>query len=960
MTLRNSLCALVALWLVPAAGAQSLILTGAFDGPLTGGVPKAVEIYVADDIADLGLYAFGSANNGGGTDGAEFIFPSGDSASEGDFITLASEVDGFTAYFGTAPTYDAGAAAGINGDDALELFFDADGDGDFSNAIVIDTFGEIDVDGNGTAWEYLDGWAYRQDGTGPDGGTFELASWTFSGVDANDGETTNDTAAMPFPLGSYQAGTTTEPETYTALLRGENEVPAVETMARGGATAVLDGTMLTVTGTYAGLSGDYLFAHLHRGAAGENGPVAYTLTSTAVSTTEGNFLAGDNTFMVTETFADSVRAGLVYVNVHSDPNPGGELRGQLLQEAQALPFALSGDNEVPPVTTTASGFGTVTLDGATLTLEGAFSGLNRDYLFSHVHAGAAGANGPVVLTLDAAVGDDGRSGQWDAMMNTFELSPAFADSVRAGLAYVNVHSEAFPSGEIRGQIGFEGENMPVTLAEARAAGVGATVTVVGTVTRAQGDFTYIQDETAGLTVRQTSGAFADAVADGTIAPGVELLVTGELSEFNSLLQINGDDLSDFTVGATGDVPEAQVVTLAELAANGEAYEAELVAVDEVAFADEGTFASSTNYAITDPSDGSNAVALRVVSADDTEIDGTEIPELALVTAVVGQFSSSDPAVGYQLLPIQEGDVAAIVTLTVGDARAAGVGATVRTEGTVSRAMGDFTYIQDETGGLTIRQTSGAFFDAVADGTIAPGVTVTVTGELSEFNSLLQINNDALTSFEIGEAGDAPEPQMVTPTELNTNGEAYEAELVMVVDLLFSEPVGTILEASTNYAGTDVFGDGATLAMRVVSADDTELDGREVDGEFITATGIVGQFSSSDPAAGYQLLLIKNDDVAFSFIDSAEGDEALELALFAPAPNPATTSARIGFSLAEAGEATVAVYDALGRRVAVLADEALAADRYERRLDTARLAAGVYVVRLVTEAGVMQQTLTVVR
>ena len=85
----------------------------------------------------------------------------------------------------------------INGDDAIELFF---------NGAVIDVFGDINVDGNGQPWEYLDGWAYRVAQTGPDGSTFALGNWTFSGVDALDGETNNGTAATPFPIGTYFLG----------------------------------------------------------------------------------------------------------------------------------------------------------------------------------------------------------------------------------------------------------------------------------------------------------------------------------------------------------------------------------------------------------------------------------------------------------------------------------------------------------------------------------------------------------------------------------------------------------------------------------------------------------------------------------------------------------------------------------------------------------------------------------
>ncbi len=78
----------------------------------------------------------------------------------------------------------------------------------FQNGVVVDVFGDIDVDGIGQAWEYTDGWAYRVDGTGPDGSTFVLGNWTFSGPNALDGETTNDTAAIPMPIGTYSSTVT--------------------------------------------------------------------------------------------------------------------------------------------------------------------------------------------------------------------------------------------------------------------------------------------------------------------------------------------------------------------------------------------------------------------------------------------------------------------------------------------------------------------------------------------------------------------------------------------------------------------------------------------------------------------------------------------------------------------------------------------------------------------------------
>ena len=87
---------------------QDLVLTGVVDGPLSGGVPKAIELCVLNDIADLSDYGVGAANNGGGSDGEEFTFPAGP-VSAGTFLYVASEAVGFEAFFGFAPGYTSSA-----------------------------------------------------------------------------------------------------------------------------------------------------------------------------------------------------------------------------------------------------------------------------------------------------------------------------------------------------------------------------------------------------------------------------------------------------------------------------------------------------------------------------------------------------------------------------------------------------------------------------------------------------------------------------------------------------------------------------------------------------------------------------------------------------------------------------------------------------------------------------------
>ncbi|HSJ84757.1 MAG TPA: ExeM/NucH family extracellular endonuclease [Acidimicrobiia bacterium] len=215
------LISLLPLGVLPAAATTGdLVITGVIDGPLTGGLPKAVELYVANDIPDLSIYGVGSANNGGGTDGEEFTFPA-DSAVAGDFIYLATEVTGFTEFFGLAPDYTHGGAVSVNGDDAIELFM---------NGVVVDVFGEIDLSGTGQPWDYLDGWAYRVSGTGQDGTTFTLGNWTFSGPNALDGESSNATAASPFPLQSYTEDPPPPPPPPASILINEvdSDTPGVD------------------------------------------------------------------------------------------------------------------------------------------------------------------------------------------------------------------------------------------------------------------------------------------------------------------------------------------------------------------------------------------------------------------------------------------------------------------------------------------------------------------------------------------------------------------------------------------------------------------------------------------------------------------------------------------------------------------------------------------------------------
>lgn len=131
-------------------------------------------------------------------------------------------------------------------------------------------------------------------------------------------------------------------EEFAADLSGDAEVPPVTTDATGSATVGIpdDESSIDFDVTWENLSGPATMAHIHYGAADEAGPVMIWLSEVGVS--DGSYespisgSAGEAAFMPVEggpqSFAEALQAirdGNTYVNVHTEANPGGEIRGQL-------------------------------------------------------------------------------------------------------------------------------------------------------------------------------------------------------------------------------------------------------------------------------------------------------------------------------------------------------------------------------------------------------------------------------------------------------------------------------------------------------------------------------------------------------------------------------------------------------------------------------------------------------
>ena len=113
--------------------------------------------------------------------------------------------------------------------------------------------------------------------------------------------------------------------------------------------------------------------------------------------------------------------------------------------AQGLKVSLSGDQQVPPVSTSASGNGTITVS-PDKSVSGSITISGMDATAAHIHEGAAGKTGPVIIPLSKGSDDT-----WSVPAGA-KLTDAQYKSYLAGDLYVNVHSAAHKGGEIRAQL----------------------------------------------------------------------------------------------------------------------------------------------------------------------------------------------------------------------------------------------------------------------------------------------------------------------------------------------------------------------------------------------------------------------------------------------------------------------------------------------------------------------------
>ena len=113
--------------------------------------------------------------------------------------------------------------------------------------------------------------------------------------------------------------------------------------------------------------------------------------------------------------------------------------------AEEVQVTLSGEHEVPPVTTSARGTAVFTI-GKDKSVKGTVTTSGVDGIAAHIHMAPPGENGPPVITLVKV-----SNNVWSTPDGA-KLTDDQYEQFKAGHLYVNVHSQAHRAGEIRGQL----------------------------------------------------------------------------------------------------------------------------------------------------------------------------------------------------------------------------------------------------------------------------------------------------------------------------------------------------------------------------------------------------------------------------------------------------------------------------------------------------------------------------
>lgn len=184
--------------------AQEALITGYVDSPCSGANGRVLEIYVNGTIDFTGWNVQRQSNGGGYSTNIDL---SSFATISDDFIYLTNDQAILNAEFGITANVIESSVISSNGNDAFQIID--------NNSVVIDRFGEENIDGAGTAWEHLDSYYLRNNSSTANAGSFDVNNWTFGALNSLDNQgLCNSSSALStiVSLGSFTPVVTTVAE----------------------------------------------------------------------------------------------------------------------------------------------------------------------------------------------------------------------------------------------------------------------------------------------------------------------------------------------------------------------------------------------------------------------------------------------------------------------------------------------------------------------------------------------------------------------------------------------------------------------------------------------------------------------------------------------------------------------------------------------------------------------------
>lgn len=729
---------------------------------------------------------------------------------------------------------------------------------------------------------------------------------------------------------------------FVANLSGNQQVSTVVTSATGQVTATLDANnRLQLEGSFEGLTSEVNTdiaggSHIHAAPAGVNGGVEIPLELTLNSDNMGGtYEASSNTYVLSNAQVEMLLDRKMYVNIHTMNYPSGEIRGQLMMEAESYYSAkLSGAKQVP-MAVKSKGSGTVVAElhsDNMLVLSGAFADLESDLNTglaggTHVHDTLAGANTGVAFPLDVEASENMRAGVYKADSNMVELTASQASKLKNRMLYINVHSTNHAAGELRGQL----------LPQGRA-------TFYSQLSSSSQNPPFESDGYGGVAIE---------------LKGDSLILSGTFANLES----------DFNA----DVAGGSHIHLAPAGRNGSVDIALDASVSSSMRA--GNFKSSNNRFELDASAVGNLMTREYyINIHTAEHAGGSLRGQILPPA--DAYFKAKLSTRNQVPPFQATGTGEVIA----EVRDSTVTLTGSFHGMASAFNSDVaggSHIHmaavGENGGVEVpisaqtgsNDTSGVY--VTSDNTYQ--LNQTQTEALFEGNTYVNIHSMVHAGGELRgqlllSPNKYPDSTMITTPDADTAEVEVDGLLSSTFDVEWNaasdtngNKVGYIYQISPNTefsgehlmhisAGTDA---GIQINFGIL---DTLLADIGVD--VGTSDTLYHRVLSTDGSLQAQsetkvVVMTRGEVTAIS-----EGNEVPDrTSLYANYPNPFNPSTQIQFSLNTTKEVELSVYNVLGKKVATLIDRQINSGRHSVNFDATGMSSGVYLYRLKTE----EQTLT---